>query len=92
MENATKGLLIVAAVLIAIVIISLGIRLLSSTGETTESAKKTGDALNEATGNASESAIDKILGLSGEDNDEISFSINRSYYQSRKKYDLVWIC
>ena len=36
MENATKALIIAASVLIAIVLIALGIRILSSTGRSAE--------------------------------------------------------
>ena len=44
MENATKALLIAAAVLIVILLIAFGMRIFNSTSETTESAQKTMDA------------------------------------------------
>ena len=47
MENATKALLIAAAVLIAIVIIALGIKLISSTKSTVDSADAVGDMLKD---------------------------------------------
>lgn len=45
MENATKALLIAAAVLIAIVLIALGVRLLSTAGDTGEQADAVGEGL-----------------------------------------------
>jgi len=41
MENATKALLIAAAVLIAIVLIALGVNLLSAGGDTADQAGQT---------------------------------------------------
>lgn len=52
MENATKALLIAAAVLIAIVLIALGVRLLSSTGDVSGQANQVSGALNSSTSNA----------------------------------------
>lgn len=45
MENATKALLIAAAVLIAIVLIALGVNLLNAGGDTAEEAGAVGNAL-----------------------------------------------
>ena len=44
MENASKALLIAAAVLIAILLIAFGMKILNSTNGTTDSAKTTMDA------------------------------------------------
>ncbi len=44
MENATKALLIAGSVLVAILLITMGIRIFSSTAGTTDSAQKTMDA------------------------------------------------
>ena len=43
MENASKALLIAAAILIAILMISLGILLINSTNGVSEEAKQTGE-------------------------------------------------
>ena len=45
MENATKALLIVAAVLIAIILVAMSINLLNSTGDTSDSAQQVGDRI-----------------------------------------------
>lgn len=44
MENATKALLIAGSVLIAILLIAMGVKILSSTSGTTESTQKVMDA------------------------------------------------
>ena len=49
MENATKALLIAAAVLIVIVLVALGIKLLGTTGNTDESAKIAGNSIGQQT-------------------------------------------
>ena len=46
MENATKALLIAAAVLIAIVLIALGVNLLNAGGDTSEQAGTVGNSLS----------------------------------------------
>ena len=56
MENATKALLIAAAVLVVIVIIALGVRLLGTAGDTSESAEQVSTALSSST----ESAVTDI--------------------------------
>lgn len=52
MENATKALLIAAAVLVVIVIIALGVRLLGTAGDSSEQAEKVTNQLNETTDKA----------------------------------------
>lgn len=52
MENATKALLIAAAVLIAIVLVALGVRLLSSVGDTSGDAANVSNQLQSSTSNA----------------------------------------
>ena len=49
MENATKALLIAAAVLVVIVIIALGVRLLGSASDTSEDANAVSQALASST-------------------------------------------
>lgn len=58
MENATKALLIAAAVLVVIVIIALGVRLLGTAGDTSEQAETVSKALTSST----ESAATEITG------------------------------
>ena len=58
MENATKALLIAAAVLIAIVLIALGVNLLNSSGDAADQANQVSSALNTSTG----AAIDDLTG------------------------------
>lgn len=62
MENATKALLIAAAVLIAIVLIALGVNLLSSAGDTSGDAKNVSNAIQSSTSGAAQNVLD---GLSG---------------------------
>ncbi len=50
MENATKALLIAAAVLIAIVLIALGVRLLNSSGNASGDAQNVSNQLQTSTG------------------------------------------
>ena len=57
MENVSKALLIAASVLIVILIVTLGIKLLNSTGETTQQAQQVGDSIS----SASKDAVDKIV-------------------------------
>ena len=49
MENATKALIIAAAVLIAIVLIALGVRLLKAGGDTSAQAEEASKQIDEAT-------------------------------------------
>lgn len=60
MENATKALLIAAAVLIAIVLIALGVGLLNSAGDSSEDAKNVANAIQNSTGAAANSLINNI--------------------------------
>ena len=52
MENATKALLIAAAVLIAIVLIALGVNLLNSSGNAADQAGDVSEELNSTTDQA----------------------------------------
>lgn len=63
MENATKALLIAAAVLIAIVLVALGVNLLNSAGDVSGDAEKVSNALQESTGNATNSLVSDIGSL-----------------------------
>lgn len=63
MENATKALLIAAAVLIAIVLVALGVNLLNSAGDTSGDASNVSNAIQGSTGNAANSIVETIGGL-----------------------------
>ena len=63
MENATKALLIAAAVLIAIVLVALGVKLLNSAGDTSGDAEKVSNQLQNSTGKASNDVVDTITNL-----------------------------
>lgn len=64
MENATKALLIAAAVLIAIVLVALGVRLLGAAGDTSGQASNVSNALKNSTGNASNGVVDELTNFS----------------------------
>lgn len=63
MENATKALLISAAVLIAIVLIALGVRLLNASGDSSNQAANVSNQLNNATGDAVNTVNNLLNGL-----------------------------
>ena len=63
MENATKALLIAAAVLIVILIIALGMRIFSSTNGAAESATKTGNVITQKTNKAADTANTALQGI-----------------------------
>lgn len=65
MENASKALLIAAAVLIVILLIAFGMRIFNSTGNTSSKATETGEKLTEQTGIAANSATKALNDLSG---------------------------
>lgn len=63
MENATKALLIAAAVLIVILLIAFGMRIFNSTADVSGQATQTGQALSNQAGVASNAAVNAIGGL-----------------------------
>lgn len=63
MENATKALLIAAAVLIAIVLVALGVNLLNSAGDVSDDAGNVSNALQQSTHNAASGVITDIGSL-----------------------------
>lgn len=65
MENATKALLIAAAVLIVILLIAFGMRIFNSTSDVSGKATATGTELSNKTGAASSSAQNALQGLDG---------------------------
>lgn len=65
MENATKALLIAAAVLIVILLIAFGMRIFNSTSDVSGQATSTGTQLSNQTGVAADSASNALSGLNG---------------------------
>ena len=65
MENATKALLIAAAVLIVILLIAFGMRIFNSTSDVSGQAQTTGKAISNQTNAATTQATNALQGLSG---------------------------
>lgn len=65
MENATKALLIAAAVLIVILLIAFGMRIFTSTSDVSGQAGQTGAQLSTQTNSASTAANEALTGLDG---------------------------
>lgn len=65
MENASKMLLIAAAILIAIILITLGIKVLGSADDTTKQAQGVGDSLSLATKDSTSKLESLLNGLAG---------------------------
>ena len=65
MENASKALLIAAAVLIVILLIAFGMRIFTSTSDVSGQATSTGAQLSNQTNAAAGSAQNALQGLSG---------------------------
>ena len=63
MENASKALLIAAAVLIVILLIAFGMSIFNSTGDVSGQAQGVGSAIQTQTGNAKNSAVNAITGI-----------------------------
>ena len=63
MENATKALLIAAAVLVAIVLIALGVRLLSAATNTSQEASEVSEGIKTQTEGAATEATEPLSGL-----------------------------
>ena len=65
MENASKALLIAAAILIVIVLIAFGVSVLNSSGDIGDQATGTGSAISNQTNQAADAANTALQGLSG---------------------------
>lgn len=63
MENATKALLIAAAILVVILLIAFGMRVLNTSGGAATSAQQTGTKITEQSNRAAGSASNAISGL-----------------------------
>ena len=65
MENASKALLIAAAVLIVILIIAFGMKIFNSAGDTSADATEVGEQITAQSGLAADAATGAIDGISG---------------------------
>ena len=63
MENASKALLIAAAILIVILLIAFGVSVLNSSGDVGDQATSTGTAIGEQTNAAADAAKNKLQGI-----------------------------
>lgn len=63
MENATKALIIAAAVLIAIILVAIGVNLLGATGDTTGQAGNVANQIENTTGTQANKVIDALKGF-----------------------------
>lgn len=63
MENASKALLIAAAILIVIVLIAFGVSVLNSSGDVQSSATSTGSKLEDSANQAASKTNDILTGL-----------------------------
>lgn len=63
MENATKALIIAAAVLIAIVLVAIGVNLLGATGDTTGQAGNVANQIETTTGGKANQLINALKGF-----------------------------
>ena len=64
MENASKALLIAAAILIVILLIAFGVSVLNSSGDVGDQATSTGTAISNQTGAAANAAKDTLNSMS----------------------------
>ena len=65
MENTSKALLIAAAILIVIILITLGIKVLGSVGNAAEKAEGVGDSISSATKDSTSKLESLLSGLGG---------------------------
>lgn len=65
MENATKALLIAAAVLIVILLIAFGMRIFNSTSDVSGQAQATGQQITDQANKAASTANNALSGLNG---------------------------
>ncbi len=65
MENATKALLIAAAVLIAIVLIALGVNLLNAGSDTSDKAEQVSESISTSINSQAEQINSALSGYQG---------------------------
>ena len=63
MENATKALLIAAAVLIVILVIALGMRIFNSTSGAAKDASQAGGTISNSTSSATNMAVNQFTDI-----------------------------
>lgn len=96
MENATKALLIAAAVLIAIVLTAVGIKIVSSTGDTSEQASKVSEEISGGISSATETARQELEKLSGNNSNKFTVKVISSNNECLKTIeyttseDMTW--
>ena len=91
MENATKALLIVAAVLIAIVLIATGVLLIKNISGTSIQANETGELLSNATDKASSDVIGGLKGtiISKEKFNDFINDFKKKYSNAKELIDEI---
>lgn len=65
MENASKALLIAAAILIVILLIAFGMQVMNSSGDVASDATQTGQQISEQTGQAANAANKALTSMGG---------------------------
>lgn len=65
MENASKALLIAAAILVVILLIAFGMQVMNSSGNVGDAATSTGEKMSEQTGLAANAANTALNSVSG---------------------------
>lgn len=96
MENATKALLIAAAVLISIVLTAVGVKIVSSTGDTSGQASEVSDALSSSTSSASEKVSQELSKISGDDSIKFTVKVISTNHECLKTInyttskDMTW--
>ena len=86
MENATKALLIAAAVLIVILLIAFGMRIFNSTGDTSKEAELVGDQITDSTSDAYTSLI---LAMQGQVDEDTFYKNLKKEYSGKQTYEKV---
>lgn len=85
MENATKALLIAAAVLIAIILIALGISIVNSTGDVSDSADEVGTQIAVKADDISEDTLSILDDINNENLIKVAnrvATVNNEYYEN----------
>lgn len=96
MENATKALLIAAVVLISIVLTAIGVKIVSSTGETSEQASKVSEALSGGTSSATKPVRQELAKLSGDNSIKFTVKVISTNHECLKtieyttREDMTW--
>lgn len=92
MENATKALLIAAAVLIVIVLIALGVKLLNSTSNISEQTEQTSESIKDSTMDAIGSITANLAGIDSMDDATFCEYIKNKYSGERTGKEVLELC